>query len=93
MSKANNSIFSFININMKNLTPEMVAYLGTSLAVELSKCKSIEELNVIRNLASQVAATLFTIISQRALLEKEATNQNKTDKSKNSTSDTDKQKQ
>ena len=55
---------------MKNLTPEMVAYLGTSLAIELSKCKSTEELSVIRNLASQIAATLFTIISQRALLEK-----------------------
>lgn len=53
---------------MKQLTPEMVAYLGTSLAIELSKCKSTEELNVIRNLASQVAATIFTIISQRALI-------------------------
>lgn len=78
---------------MKNLTPEMVAYLGTSLAIELSKCKSTEELSVIRNLASQIAATLFTIISQRALLEKEAENQNKTDKSKNCPSKPDKQKQ
>ena len=78
---------------MKNLTPEMVAYLGTSLAIELSKCKSTEELSVIRNLASQIAATLFTIISQRSLLEKEAENQNKTDKSKNCTSKPEKQKQ
>lgn len=88
----NNLLYLFINISMKNLTPEMVACLGTSIAIELAKCKSTDELQVIRNLASQIAATLFTIISQRTFLEKEAQNTTKKDTTKTNSKETDKSK-
>ncbi len=54
---------------MENLTPEQVAYLATSIAVDLSKNKSCEEIGLIKTIASQVCATLSTICAQRYILE------------------------
>ena len=59
---------------MDNLTPEQVAYLATSIAVDLAKSRSFDEINLIKNIASQVCATLSTICSQRFLLEQKCKN-------------------
>ena len=54
---------------MENLSPEQVAFLATSIAVDLAKNKSIEEINLIKTIANQVCATLSTICTQRFMLE------------------------
>ena len=54
---------------MENLSPEQVAFLATSIAVDLAKNKSIEEINLIKTIANQVCATLSTICAQRFLQE------------------------
>ena len=54
---------------MENLSPEQIAFLATSIAVDLAKNKSIEEINLIKTIANQVCATLSTICTQRFLLE------------------------
>lgn len=54
---------------MENLTPEQVAFLATSIAVDLAKNRSFDEIGLIKNIASQVCATLSTICAQRFILE------------------------
>ena len=54
---------------MENLSPEQIAFLATSIAVDLAKNKSIEEINLIKTISNQVCATLSTICAQRFLLE------------------------
>lgn len=55
---------------MKELTPAEVAYIATTLALELAKCKDIDELTITRNIVTQISSTLQTIISQKLLCEK-----------------------
>ena len=56
---------------MKELTPGEIVHLATSIAVELSKGQSVEDINLMRNIASQIACTLSTILSQRICLDKD----------------------
>ncbi len=51
-------------------TPEKIALVATQIAIEMSKGKSIEELNLIKSIASQISCVLHTIISQRIIDEK-----------------------
>ncbi len=46
---------------MKRLSPEEIVWLGSALAVELSKGKSKEELRELRALLSQVISSLNTL--------------------------------
>lgn len=52
------------------IPPERMALLGTQIAIEISKGKTIEELGLYRNIASQVSSTLFVIISQKSINDK-----------------------
>lgn len=71
--KINIEIIFFIKMCMENLSPEQVAVLATSIAIDLCKDKTILELNVIRNIASQVSSAIFTIISQKTLIDSNKT--------------------
>lgn len=62
---------------MENLSPEQVAFLATSIAVDLAKGKDIEEINLIKTIANQVCATLSTICTQRFLLEEKCNKKHK----------------
>lgn len=44
--------------------------LATQVAIEISKGKSIDEINLARNIASQISAALQVIVSQRLIIEK-----------------------
>ncbi len=50
---------------MHCLSPEQLAFLATSIAVDLAKNKDIEEIGLIRTVLSQISATLATIINQK----------------------------
>lgn len=52
---------------MEKMSPEQITLLSTSIALDISKGKSIAELNVLRNVASQISCCLLTIISQKTL--------------------------
>lgn len=62
---------------MKNLSPGEVAYLATSIAVELAKDQSVDDINLMRNIASQIACSFSTILSQRICIEKFLDKKNK----------------
>ncbi|MEG1499707.1 MAG: hypothetical protein RR400_01365 [Clostridia bacterium] len=55
---------------MKCYPPADIAFISTAIAVEISSCKTAEEILVIRNIASQVSAILQTIASQKLYNEK-----------------------
>ncbi|NCA93191.1 hypothetical protein EOM82_08155 [bacterium] len=46
------------------LSPSEIVLLGTEIAISLAKNKSADEITVLRNLATQIAATLLTYSSQ-----------------------------
>lgn len=50
---------------MENLSPEQLAFLATSIAVDLSQDKDIDEIGLIKTFLSQICATLSTIVNQR----------------------------
>lgn len=47
---------------MEKLTNQELALLGTLMAIEISKNKSISEIKVIKYLLTQVIATISTLI-------------------------------
>ena len=49
------------------MTPEQITMKATAIAVEISKCKSLEELAELRVVLRQVLATLDTIAITRGL--------------------------
>ena len=58
-------IKEIINISMKNCSPEKLAIIATQIAIEISKGKDIDELNLIKCLIGQVSSVISTIILQR----------------------------
>lgn len=50
---------------MNNCSPEKLALIATQIAIEISKGKSIEQLNTTRNVINQISSVISTIISQR----------------------------
>lgn len=50
--------------------PCETAYIATAIAVELARGKTQEEIIVLRNMASQIAAVLLTMSSQESLNDK-----------------------
>lgn len=46
---------------MEKLTPEEIVILGTTIALELAKCKTKEEIKAIRFLVSQIFYSLTTL--------------------------------
>lgn len=61
---------------MKDMSPEKVVQIATGIAISLCKGRSVEELNVIKNIASQVTCSINTIISQQIFLELERKKKN-----------------
>ena len=55
---------------MKKLDPCLFAQIGSLIATELTRGKTIEEMNVIKNIATQVSSTIQVIISEQALSDK-----------------------
>ena len=47
------------------IPPERVALLATQIAIEIARGKDIDEINLYRNIASQISSVLQVIISQR----------------------------
>lgn len=54
----------------KCISPEKIAILATQIAIELAKGKDIDEINLYRNIASQISSVLQVIISQRFINKK-----------------------
>ncbi len=50
---------------MNNCSPEKLALIATQIAIEISKGKSIEQLNTIKNVINQISSVLSTIICER----------------------------
>lgn len=50
---------------MENLSPEQIAVLGTSIAVNLAKDKNIDEISSLINIVGQISCTLSTIINEK----------------------------
>ena len=50
---------------MKNCSPEKLALLSTQIALELSRGKTLSELNLIKSVISQISATMQVIISKK----------------------------
>lgn len=48
--------------NLKDLKPFEVVVLGTTIAIELGKCKSKEEILVIKRILSQISCSLSMYI-------------------------------
>lgn len=55
----------FINKIMENCSPEKLALISTQIALELSKGKTIPQLNLIKSVLTQISATMQTIISKK----------------------------
>jgi hypothetical protein len=53
-----------------DISPEKMVLLATQVAIEISKDKNIEEINLARNIASQISSALQVILSQRLIIEK-----------------------
>lgn len=53
-----------------DISPEKLVLLATQVAIEISKGKSIDEINLARNIASQISASLQVIVSQKLIIEK-----------------------
>lgn len=49
---------------MENCSPEKLALISTQIALELSKGKTISQLNLIKSVLTQISATMQTIISK-----------------------------
>ena len=47
------------------ISPEKLVLLATSIALEISKDKTINQINIYRNLFSTVASNLQAIINQQ----------------------------
>lgn len=62
-----NKNFAF-NITMICLSPSEVVLLGTNIALELAKNKTAGEIAVLRSIATQVAASLFTFAAQETAI-------------------------
>ena len=54
---------------MENLSPEKVILIATNIALELTKGKSCDEINIIKNILKQVIETINTILWQKIFLE------------------------
>ena len=61
---------------MNCISPEKLVLLASSISIEISKDKTIDEINEIKNLLSLIANNLQAICSQRAIYK----NQSKKDK-------------
>lgn len=55
----------FINKTMENCSPEKLALISTQIALELSRGKTISQLNLIKSVLTQISATMQTIISKK----------------------------
>lgn len=55
---------------MNCVPPERMVLLATQIAIEIAKGKDIEEINLARNIASQISSALQVIVSQRLINEK-----------------------
>lgn len=55
----------FINKIMENCSPEKLALISTQIALELSRGKTISQLNLIKSVLTQISATMQTIISKK----------------------------
>lgn len=53
---------------MQNMSPEQLALLATSIAIDLGKNKSIEELNLLLTLLNQIESAICTMIAQQKFL-------------------------
>lgn len=51
------------------MSPEAVTLLATSIAVELAKDKTPQEILAIRNIMNQVTQSLYTLYSQQIFLQ------------------------
>lgn len=58
-------VLYFINIFMENCSPEKLALIATQIAIEISKGKTLEQLNVVRNVINQISSVISTIITQK----------------------------
>lgn len=54
---------------MKNCSPEKLAIIATQIAVEISKGKSISEINVIKSVVGQISCVLQTIACQKQCID------------------------
>lgn len=50
---------------MENCSPEKLALISTQIALELSRGKTISQLNLIKSVLTQISATMQTIISKK----------------------------
>ncbi len=50
---------------MKNCSHEKLVLIATQIALEISKGKSIAELNLIKSVVNQISCVLQTVISQK----------------------------
>ena len=55
---------------MENVPPERLVLLASQIAIEIAKGKGVEEINLARSMATQVASALQVILSQRLINEK-----------------------
>lgn len=55
--------------NLCCMSPEAVTILATSIAVELAKDKTPQEILAIRNIMNQVTQSLYTLYSQQIFLQ------------------------
>ena len=60
MNKIKKFVFFIFN-NMDKLTPQELVILGTSIALELARCKTKEEIKALRFLVGQIYTTLITL--------------------------------
>ena len=54
---------------MKKMCPEDISLLATSIAIDLAKNKSCEEINLLITLSNQIISVFCTIIAQKKFLE------------------------
>lgn len=55
---------------LKDMPPDKLALFATQLAIDLSRCKSLDELFLLKNIISQISCVMSTIISQKIELDK-----------------------
>lgn len=52
---------------MKDTSPQKITLIGTLIAIELARDKSLSELNTIKNILCQLQTSLSTIITQKTI--------------------------
>ena len=49
---------------LEKLSVKEIALLGTMLAIEITKCKTTDEIKIIKQIVSQMLATINTLLSK-----------------------------